>query len=156
MSKTDRQIIDEVNALAHKMLLFMGTGYKAPDDQKFYLADEKDIRIRGAWDRAVEVYEQITHSEVHDALQAVIEDEARSRPDPMATQLRELAAEFENSPALRDAITSGADAIDELARIRREVKAYDDDMGDKKNDGANARPPDGDDYNELLSIMGVE
>ena len=159
MSKTDRQIIDEVNDLARTMLGYMGTGYTVPENYKFYQPDEKNDRILGAWSRAVEVYEKITHSEVHDALQAVLEDEAKPKPNPDAELLRAftfLDLELRGNKDMLGAITRGADALDELDRIRREVKAYDDDMGDKKNDGADARPPDGDDYNELISILGLE
>lgn len=57
--------------------------------------------------------------------------------------------------AIRDAI-AGAPR-DDLQFIRDAVRAYDDKLDDKANDGANARPPTGDDYNEItyLVLMGA-
>lgn len=53
--------------------------------------------------------------------------------------------------AIRGAI-AGAPR-DELQAIRVAVKAYDDKMCDTANDGMNALPPDGDDYNEIFAII---
>lgn len=41
----------------------------------------------------------------------------------------------------------------ELAAIRAAVRAYDDRLDDKAHDGANAQPPNGDDYNELFGLV---
>jgi hypothetical protein len=80
--KSDRQIVDEVNDLARTMLRFHSAGYEAPEGHKFYAA--KDTRSRKAWQGAVEVYEQITGSEVHDALLCLDDDEP--------TNIRSLAS----------------------------------------------------------------
>jgi hypothetical protein len=51
------------------------------------------------------------------------------------------------------AVVPPADPDSELARVRAAAKVYDDRMNDTLNDGANAEPPDGDDYNELYQIV---
>lgn len=45
-------------------------------------------------------------------------------------------------------------APDDLARIRAEAKAYDDKLDDSANQGKSSRAPTGEDYNELLGIIG--
>jgi hypothetical protein len=73
--KTDRQIVDEVNDLARVLLGKQGvTGYRAPGIHRFY-GEGQSPRVTRAWADAVEIYELITGSEVHDALQAVLEEE---------------------------------------------------------------------------------
>lgn len=71
MSKTDFEIVEEVNDVARMMLAIIGTGYTVPCGYRFYEADSP--RARMAWHHAVQVYERITGTEVHDALQAVLE-----------------------------------------------------------------------------------
>lgn len=72
--KTDREIVDEVNALAFTVLL--QHGFSAPKGEfLFWRAEKSDVRAWRAWQQAVDLYEQITGSEVSDALQAVLEDE---------------------------------------------------------------------------------
>lgn len=68
--KTDQQIIDEVNDLAG--LLARQAGYEFAEGYLFYIS--QDARGRNLWQRAVEIYEQIKCTEVHDALQAVLPD----------------------------------------------------------------------------------
>lgn len=67
-SKTDQQIVDEVNELAGLML--RQEGYNAPEGHLFYLSDNP--RARTAFQRATEAYEMITGTEVHDALLEVL------------------------------------------------------------------------------------
>ena len=43
-----------------------------------------------------------------------------------------------------------------LESIRNAIRAYDDKLDDRANGGANARAPDGDDYNAILSMIGAE
>jgi len=78
-TKTDRQIVDEVNAIAHVVLRAIGTGYRAPEDHLFWKAE--DPRSQMAWSHAVEIYEMITAAEVFDALMAVEEDEETGKRD---------------------------------------------------------------------------
>lgn len=87
--KTDREIVEEVNELAAFMLSIQGTGYVAQAGTKFYRADTANVRATRAWNHAVEAYEQITGSEVSDALQAVLEDEdlAAEARDRMSADL---------------------------------------------------------------------
>lgn len=73
MAKTDLEIVTEVNDLARIMLRFLNTGYEAPAGHKFWKAP--DPRSQTAWARAVVIYEEITRSEVHDALQALNDDD---------------------------------------------------------------------------------
>lgn len=40
-----------------------------------------------------------------------------------------------------------------LASIRAEIRAFDDALDDKANDGINARPPNGDDYNTIYQMV---
>lgn len=67
-SKTDQQIVDEVNDLA--ALLLRQDGYNMPEGHLFYLSDNP--RARTAFQRATEAYEMITGTEVHDALLEVL------------------------------------------------------------------------------------
>lgn len=69
--KSDQEIVDEVNALAG--LLLRQQGYEAPEGHLFYLSD--NARAQVAWERAVEAYELVTSTEVHDALQNVLPEE---------------------------------------------------------------------------------
>lgn len=72
--KTDREIVDEVNALAFTVLL--QHGFSAPRGEfMFWRAEKNDVRAWRAWQQAVDLYEQITGSEVSDALHAVLEEE---------------------------------------------------------------------------------
>lgn len=90
MAKTDLEIVTDVNDLARTMLRFLGTGYEAPAGHQFWKAT--DARSRAAWQRAVEVYEQITHSEVQDALLAVEEDDEAADIASRKQQLTPQAA----------------------------------------------------------------
>lgn len=160
--KSDHQIVQEVNALAAKLLLNMGTGFVAPDGFKFYAAPKDNVRATRAWEQAVEIYESITASEVHDAVQAVLEDEEKDKEDPLANHLRVIAgttlhATVEGSPRSRerDAVLAAADRVDALSVLVRKATTYDDELDDKANDGAQARPPDGDDYNALLDLIAA-
>lgn len=90
MAKTDLEIVTDVNDLARTMLRFLGTGYEAPAGHQFWKA--ADPRSQTAWQRAVDVYEQITHSEVHDALLAVEEDEEAADVASRKQQLTPQAA----------------------------------------------------------------
>jgi hypothetical protein len=85
-------------------------------------------------------------------------------PDPVAHVLRRaesFIAGFEDDetqdgiPALLASIRGALAGAprDELAAIRAAAKAHDDKMCDRANDGKDAWPPDGDDYNELFSIV---
>lgn len=49
--------------------------------------------------------------------------------------------------------TAAADATRELQFIRDAVKAYDDKLDDAANSGKDARPPNGDDYNEITYLV---
>lgn len=69
--KSDQDVINEVNDLAG--LLLRQDGYDAPEGHLFYVSDNP--RAQRAWQRAVEAYELVTGSEVHDALEAVLPDE---------------------------------------------------------------------------------
>jgi hypothetical protein len=71
MAKTDREIVDEVNEIARTCLDCMGVS--APPDHKFYAS--KNPRSVKAWGSAVEIYERLTGTEVHDALLAVEEND---------------------------------------------------------------------------------
>jgi hypothetical protein len=76
--KTDAEIVAEVNDLARTMLGLMDTGYTVPAGFKFYAdhsGERLAIRATKAWNAAVTVYEQITGTEVHDALQTVLEEQ---------------------------------------------------------------------------------
>lgn len=67
-SKSDQDIVNEVNDLAG--LLLRQEGYSAPEGHLFYVSDNP--RARKAFERAVEAYELITGTEVHDALLEVL------------------------------------------------------------------------------------
>lgn len=69
--KSDQAIVDEVNDLAG--LLLRQQGYEAPEGHLFYLSD--NARAQVAWQRAIEAYELLTGTEVHDALQNVLPEE---------------------------------------------------------------------------------
>jgi hypothetical protein len=80
--KTAQEIVDEVNDVARIILLeAIGTGYEVPDGYRFDRAEGphgENFRTRKAWAVAVEVYELITKTEVHDALIEVEEEERPS------------------------------------------------------------------------------
>ncbi|MEE9481785.1 hypothetical protein [Methylobacterium ajmalii] len=158
MTLTPRQVVDTVEEVARSIAA--SAGYSPDASFKFYQNVNLNSRAGHFWSAAVSVYEIIASYDANDALQQVLADEERGRSDPHAVRLRGFAGSGGDSWAfsgeLRESIRKGADAIDELARIRREAKAYDDKMGDVANDGANAQSPDGDDYNELWRIIGVD
>jgi hypothetical protein len=71
--KADAQIVDEVNEVARMILeQGIGTGYTVPAGYRFWKAE--DYRSQRAWQLAVDIYELITKTEVHDAVLAVEED----------------------------------------------------------------------------------
>jgi hypothetical protein len=45
------------------------------------------------------------------------------------------------------------DAEQAFRALVRDVKAYDDELDDSENEGRNAQPPTGDDYNELFEMV---
>lgn len=72
--RTDRQIVDETNALAGYILAeLVGTGYQVADTWKFY--EETDPRSRKAWKHAVAIMEMITFTDAEDALSNLDADE---------------------------------------------------------------------------------
>lgn len=75
--KSDHQIIEEVNDVARLILGISGVGYTVPEDFKLHDPKYVNPRTRRAWGLAVEIYELITGTEVHDALQTVLE-----QPEP--------------------------------------------------------------------------
>jgi hypothetical protein len=83
--KTDREIVDEVNAVALKLSSHRGfephTG-----NYEFWRSGRKDVRALTAWKQAAEIYEQITGSEVSDALQAVLEEEEAATAPAMPAE----------------------------------------------------------------------
>lgn len=149
--KTEREIIREVNELAHTMLRFQGSGYIVQPDFRFYRADEGDIRSQRAWSQAVEVYELVTKTEVEDALNFVLE-EGEEEDSELVRKLKAFSTlDKEEQDTLQQAI----DAVVTLETIRREAKALNDKIDDSANGGERAQPPDGDDYNELYEIIGI-
>jgi hypothetical protein len=62
--KTDQQIVDGANALAHQF--YRMTGYVAPPDVKFW--EEERSRERLAWDMAVLAYDHIEKTCVQSAV----------------------------------------------------------------------------------------
>lgn len=72
--KTDQQIVDEVNSLA--AVIARQHGYEAGEGYLFYIS--RNPRGQTYWQHAVEAYELITGSEVHDALSAVLPEEAEA------------------------------------------------------------------------------
>lgn len=118
--KTDAQIIAEVNGVARLMLAYLGVGFTAPVGFKFYEAGERDWRARQAWDRAVEVYEWITGTEVHDALIAVREDgETPVEPsETLSTPAMRQAADAARTAHLRD-----VDANDQIGALNAALEA---------------------------------
>lgn len=74
-TKSDREIVDEVNAVALTILRQDGFRSTALSPRAYDERTHENPRIKEAWYRAVEIYAQITGSEVSDALQAVLEDE---------------------------------------------------------------------------------
>lgn len=50
-------------------------------------------------------------------------------------------------------LSNPLDPLAALEAIVDKINTYDDKMGDAANDGRSAQPPDGDDYNELYSIV---
>jgi hypothetical protein len=143
MSKTGKQIVEEVNELAGVLLGKINRGMTAPDGHKFWEA--QDIRSKDAWESAVEIYEKITASEVHDAL-IEVEDETRERFAAEKKKRWTLEYQQENTPP-------GEDAALVLAEIRAFARKQSDLMDDPKLDdsGDDARPPEGDDWNELYA-----
>lgn len=72
--RTDRQIVDETNALARYIMAeLVGTGYQVPDGWKFY--EEADPRSQKAWNSAVTIMEMITFTNAEDALSNLDPDE---------------------------------------------------------------------------------
>lgn len=72
--RTDRQIVDETNALAgYIMAELVGTGYQVADTWRFY--EETDPRSRKAWKHAVAIMEMITFTDAEDALSNLEPDE---------------------------------------------------------------------------------
>lgn len=72
--RTDRQIVDETNALAgYIMAELVGTGYQVADTWKFY--EETDPRSAKAWKHAVAIMEMITFTDAEDALSNLDPDE---------------------------------------------------------------------------------
>lgn len=67
--RTDQQIVDETNELARLCLSYIGTGYEAPDDTKFY--ETTNPRGQQAWAMACKIMELVTKTEVADALSAI-------------------------------------------------------------------------------------
>lgn len=75
--RTDRQIVDETNALARYIMAeLVGTGYQVPDGWKFY--EEADPRSQKAWNSAVTIMEMITFTNAEDALSNLDPDEEDS------------------------------------------------------------------------------
>jgi hypothetical protein len=65
--RTDRQVVDETNALARYIMAeLVGTGYEVPDGWEFHGAT--DPRSRTAWKHAVAIMEMITFTNPDDAL----------------------------------------------------------------------------------------
>ena len=80
--RTDRQIVDETNALARYMMAeLVGTGYQVADTWRFH--EETDPRSRKAWKHAVAIMEMITFTDAEDAL---------SNLDPAAQDLEDTFA----------------------------------------------------------------
>lgn len=72
--RTDRQIVDETNALARYIMAdLVCTGYQVPDGWKFY--EEADPRSQKAWNSAVTIMEMITFTNAEDALSNLDPDE---------------------------------------------------------------------------------
>lgn len=72
--RTDRQIIDETNALARYIMAeLVGTGYQVPNDWRSY--EETDPRSKKAWKHAVTIMEMITFTNAEDALSNLDPDE---------------------------------------------------------------------------------
>lgn len=72
--KTDREIVDEVNALATRLARIAGYT-PAVADFRFYKSGGRSPIALKAWRDAAEIYEEITGSEVSDALQVVLEED---------------------------------------------------------------------------------
>lgn len=97
--KSSAQIVFEVNQIARRILARAGNGHLAPKGYAFW--NGPDPRARTAWAVAVEVYELLTASEVHDALldvdagadrrelMALLEAEDVDLPESAATHGRE-------------------------------------------------------------------
>ena len=86
--KTSREIVEEVNDVARMVLAVIGTGYSAPEGYQFWQAERTNPRFYAAWTHAVEIYEFITGTEVHDALLDVQEALNPIRKPPAARRKR--------------------------------------------------------------------
>lgn len=69
--KTDLEIVNEVNGIARTILSH--SGYETDETVQFW--NHPSPRCKKAWATAVEVYEALTGTEVHDAVLSVMDDE---------------------------------------------------------------------------------
>lgn len=74
--RTDQEIVDETNELAHYLLRMKG--YEAAEGAKLYEAE--DPRRAEAWLHAVHIMEMITKTEVQDALNNVLTEKVDPHP----------------------------------------------------------------------------
>ena len=91
MAKTDKQLIDECNTLAHKFTTI--TEWEVPEDYRFYRFIDGPLsnpRARLAWSLAVCACEFLCAHEMSDALQSVLEAEARVEMRRAAKEARRL------------------------------------------------------------------
>ena len=66
--RTDQEIVDQTNRLAHEMMRLTGRGYEVPDHYQFHVEKERNSRARNAWDMACIAQQILTSTDPQDAL----------------------------------------------------------------------------------------